>query len=193
MPTVSNVTTGKPMATGAIYRAALGTSAPTSVDASLSSFAELGYASEDGLENNNSPSTDTAKAWGGDIVYCYTTEKEDTFHFTLIEAVDTDVLKATYNDSNITGALDTGITVKANANEGDENVWVFDILMRDGVAKRIVVPDGKVSEVGAITYKDDELVGYELTITALPDSSGNTHYEYIKKVSGATGATGATH
>lgn len=187
MPTVSNVTTGKPKATGAIFRAPYGTTAPTTIDAALTSFDELGYASEDGIENNNSPSTDTAKAWGGDIVYAFTTEKEDTFHFTLIEAANADVLKATYNDANITGSsLNTGITVKANAKEGDENVWVFDILMRDGVAKRIVVPDGKVSEVGAITYKDDELVGYELTITALPDSNGNTHYEYLKKVSGTT-------
>jgi hypothetical protein len=37
-----------------------------------------------------------------------------------------------------------------------------------------------VSEVGEITYKDDEAVGYELTIQAMPDASGVTHYEYLK-------------
>ena len=46
--------------------------------------------------------------------------------------------------------------------------------------KRVVLPDAKVGEVGDIVYKDDEAVGYELTLTALPDEDGNTHYEYKK-------------
>ena len=46
-------------------------------------------------------------------------------------------------------------------------------------------PNGKVSEVGDITYADEKEVGYETTITASADSSGNTHYEYIKNAASA--------
>ena len=51
--------------------------------------------------------------------------------------------------------------------------------MRNNPFKRIVVPVGKITEVGDISYTDDAIVGYELTIQAFPDSSNNTHYEYI--------------
>lgn len=31
-----------------------------------------------------------------------------------------------------------------------------------------------------IVYKDDDAIGYETTLSAVPDANGQTHYEYIK-------------
>ena len=180
--TATNVTAGKPKVGGAIYRAPIGTTLPTDATTALASaFVCLGYVSEDGLTNDNSPESEDIKAWGGDTVLTLQTSKEDTFGFTLIEALNVDVLKTIYGDDNVTGTLATGITVTANTKELDEYVWAIDMVLRDGALKRIVIPDGKVSEVGTITYADGDAVGYKTTLGTSPDTSGNTHYEYIIK------------
>ena len=178
--TVSNVTAGKPKVGGAVFRAALGSTLPTDATTALdAAFKSLGYCSEDGVTNSNSPDSTDIKAWGGDTVLNIQESKDDTWQFTLLEVLNPDVLKAVYNDSNVSGTLATGITVTANAKESEAAAWAIDMVLRDGAVKRVVIPNGKITELGDIVYKADEAVGYDCTIAANLDASGNTHYEYI--------------
>jgi len=189
MSKAENVSTAKPKIGGAIYSAPSGTMLPTDATTILNAaFKSLGYISEDGLKNKNTPSSDTIKAWGGDTVAVVQTEKEDSFTYTLIEATNVDVLKEVYGSSNVTGTLETGIAIKANSTPLAEHVIVVDMVLKAGILKRIVIPNGQVSELGEVNYADEDAIGYETTLTAIPDSSGNSHYEYIQKPGAEGGA-----
>ena len=179
--TVTNVTTGQPKTTGGIWVAPLGTTLPTDSTTALdAAFACLGYTSDAGVTNSNSPDTDTIRAWGGDTVLTPVSGKDDTFTFTLIEVMNDEVLKFVYGSANVTGTLATGLTVKANNSDPGDIIIAFEMLLRGGATKRIVLPCAHITEIGEITYADGDAVGYECTVAAQPDSYGNTHYEYIK-------------
>lgn len=180
--TASNVTTGKPKVGGAIYWAPAGTTLPTDAVTALDkAFVSLGYCSDDGVSNSSAPDTDTVKAWGGDPVMTTNNGRPDTFQFTLIESKNVDVLKRVYNSGNVSGDLETGVTVKVNGEDPEEGIWVIDTILRGNTLKRMVIPNGSVTDLGDITYADGDPVGYEVTVTGSPDASGNTHYEYMKK------------
>lgn len=183
----SNVTAGKPKIGGAIYIAPLETSLPESTNDTLTGFTCLGYVSEDGVTNDNSPESDSVKAWGGDTVLTLQTDRPDSFSFTLLEVLNEEVLKVVYGDSNVATDSSGNISVKATSEALVGHSWVIDMIVRDGRAKRIVIPNGTVSNVSTITYSDTAAVGYGITVTDVPDDSGVYHYEYIAAESEISG------
>lgn len=172
----------KPVAAGAISSGTTKTTLPTAATTNLDAgFVKLGYVSEDGLTNGIDTDVENIKAWGGDTILTVRTSRTETFKFTLVQALDIDVLKEVYGQDNVSGDLATGITVKHNNTELPRRAFVIDMLMTGNAVKRIVVPAGQVTEVGDVTYVDGTAVGYETTVTCFPDEQGNTVYEYIKK------------
>lgn len=178
---VNNVTAAKPKTGGAVWRAPIGTTLPTDASTALStSFKSLGFISDAGLTHSFSPSAQQIRDWGGEVVYSYSQERPDTYQATFIEYMNTELLKTVYGDANVTVTGTTGQrTVTHNNNELDEYVYVIDEVLRGGALKRTVIPNGKVTAVGEEQNVHTGLIGYQVTITAMEDSSGNTSYDYI--------------
>ena len=181
--TKENVTFGKPKVAGAIYRAVCGegVTIPTTVSEDLDTDLKcLGYISDDGVSHNMENSDDGIKAWGGDTVLVPDVDRTDSFQFTLLEVMNEEVLKAVFVDSNVTvSSAPKQIAVASNSAVQPDCVWVIDMVMQGNNPKRVVIPKGAITEIGEVVYKDDEAVGYQITVNGKADSSGNTHYEYM--------------
>lgn len=175
----SNVSFGKPKATGAVFVAPAGTTLPTNASSALdAAFKNLGYVSEDGLVNSVETDTESVKAWGGAQVLVGQTSFAETFTVNLLET-NADTLKLYYGEDNVT-VDGTNITVNQNNIELPEVVVAFELVLTGGRIKRIVVPKARITDrSGEITYVDGEPIMYPAVFTALPDDDGNTHTEYI--------------
>ena len=178
--TATNVTAAKPKSGGAIYVAATGTTLPDDTTDALTSFTGLGYVSEDGATKNITPTAAEIRAWGGDVVLTATQQRTITWQFTLIEALNADVIKEVYGSGNVSGTLATGLSVDVNSTEMSDRSWVIDMVLRGNVACRVVLPIAHISAIEAVTYSDSAAVGYNITLTCMPDASGNSAYEYYK-------------
>ena len=184
--TALNVSTGKPNITGGIYRAPLGTTLPSDASTALGgTFTPLGYIAQGGVTHSFNIDSGEYRAWGGDLVLTYLNSKTHSFAFGMIEVLNKTTYETLYGAANVTGTLNSGISVTSpGGGDMTEYVYVIELALRNGAMKRIVIPDGKISSVGDVTYSDDTAVSYPVTITAQIDSSGNSHYEYIYKAAG---------
>lgn len=178
-----NVTTGKPKITGAVFNAPIGTAIPTDATTALNeAFVCVGHITEDGVENSQELSTTPIKVWGGLVVYNPLNEFNDNFSFAMAEALNVNAMKAYYGDDNVTDN-NGNITVKVGAHDMPERIWVIENVLRNGRARRLVLPNAQVMEREPITYKDDEVLAYGITLSAMQDDSGETHYEYTEAAS----------
>lgn len=163
--------------TGAAYTAPKGTTAPTDSTSPWPAAAvDVGWISDDGITESNSADSTEIKGWqGGQTVRKVISSSEMTFSFTAIETSKT-VLELYHKGSKvITTSGKSVLAVKAPM--PDRRMFGFDVI--DGSSHiRIVIPDGEVTETGDITYKSDEALAYELTITAYPGPDGTVAIKY---------------
>lgn len=182
---VSNV---KGVAGGYAFSAPTSATLPGDSDpfATLSGFDNLGFVSDDGVEEEKDADAEKKYDLNGDLIAVLKSTEDETLVFTLCNTSEP-ALKEMHGHKNVTS--ETGFyKIEHTMKDHDARAYVFDLVLKDGRRLRKVVPNGLVTEVGAITYVSSELYAREITVSCMPDSDGVRIYDYIQKT--ATTTTG---
>lgn len=178
--TAEEVMTGKGRIGGYAYIAPSGTALPTDAKAALDeAFKVLGYISEDGVTFSTETDSTEIKDMNGDTVLTVQSSHSVTAQMTFIQALNVNVLKMIYGEENVTDT-EGAISVKTTGAEQEMKVFCFEFIA-NGRAYRKVVPCGKITNIGDTKFSANEAVGYDVTITALPDENGVKVYEYVEE------------
>lgn len=166
--------------TGNIYVAPTGSTAPTDAKTALdAAFKPLGYLSEDGISVNPSQvDTSSITAWQNSAEVRKTvTSIENTVEFTMIETN-----KATLEFYGSAVFADGNKSWKFGGAGLGRKALVIDWI--DGTSEhRLYVPQAEVTSRGTIELKNGSPVGYNVTVSAYPDSSlGNLPFQEFTEV-----------
>lgn len=159
--------------TGAVYRAAAGTTLPAHARAAIGvAFKGHGYISQDGVAETIDEQTTDIIAWqNSDLVRKVMTSQDVSYAFSGLESNAT--MLETYYGNYSAGAI------QIKGQQGIRGAWVLDFI--DGANKhvRACVPDGQVTQRGGVTRNAQGAFEYPVTITCYPDSSGVKVYLYV--------------
>lgn len=180
---VQNVVNAKPLVTGGVLVAPVGSTLPTDETAALNAaFKPVGYATDDGVTRSDKISADTKYAWGGDTLAVLFKSRDFTAKLGLAEYLNPITQQVIYGTAAVSVTAATSTTGAKMAIAGSSappphNAWAFEIV--SGAAKvRIVFPDAQISDLDDVIYKDDDIAARGVTLTLFPDLSGNYFYEY---------------
>lgn len=176
--------------TGMLYKAPLGTVAPTDSTSALDpDFVGLGYVSEDGVTENWDDSVDNIVAWqNATTVRSSTTESTGTIACMLIQTRGS-VLEAYYRGSVVTEPTPGEFQLDVKPIVADPSAWVLDVV--DGTKHiRIYLGNAEITERGEIPYANGEAIGYSITITVYPDSNGNLMQKFSDDIAWGTDIAG---
>jgi hypothetical protein len=167
-------------ANGGGWVAATGTTAPASpLDQPISPWEPLGAISDDGLVYGFDEDNQEFTPWGLTSPFrTQITKSTRTFGVTLWETTRVAVQSVMYridaaslepDGGGLTSFAETASPVT------DRRAWWF-LVMDGDSARGFYVPQGEITDRSDVTFKQDEMSGYEITVTAYPDESGNTVY-----------------
>jgi hypothetical protein len=154
---------------GEVLVGATSATAPTGTGSATTGFTGLGYVSEDGVTETRDRSSDDIKAWqNAATVRTVVTDATLTYSFTLIETNKAAV--ELYYGSTVTQTGTEGSLVIVPANTGGRKSFIIDVVDGSDLL-RTYIPSGEVTEVGDKVYASGEPIGYEVTVTAYPDTT----------------------
>lgn len=170
-----NVSTGKGVEGGYFFVAPTGTALPTDNTAPLDeAFLNIGYLGEDGVTFSDSSSVTSYYDMNGDTVDTSSGSVEKSFKVVFIE-IKKDSLAVINGAANVTDEAGV-LTVHDKGPNTDAYCAVFELLLKNGRKWRRVVPACKLGELGDMTVSSTELVGREVTMSALKDAESGDYY-----------------
>jgi hypothetical protein len=170
--------------TGGGWVADTGTAAPASpILQPQTPWDPLGCISDDGLVYGFDEDSQEFTPWGlTSPIRTTITKSVRTFKIVLWETGRVAVNGVMYRKSSadLTPDVD-GLTsfAESGAPTPDRRAWWF-IVMDGANARGFYVPQGEISDRSDVTFKQDTMSAYEITVTAYPDDAGNTVYQTLK-------------
>ena len=171
--------------TGGGWVADVGTSAPASpLVQPVAPWSPLGCISDDGLTYGFDEDSQEFTPWGlTSPIRTTITKSIRTFKLTLWETARVSVQSIMYRipAGDLAPDEESGLTAFAETATPtpDRRAWHFVVVDGD-TARGFYVPQGEISDRSDVSFKQDEMSGYEITITAYPDDAGNTVYHTDK-------------
>jgi hypothetical protein len=158
-------------------------SAPTGFTALATPWLPVGMISEDGLTYAIDEDSEEFKAWGQTSPFRkVVTGSVRTFQMTLWETQRPVTKSLMYRlaVAAVTPDVD-GLTTFAEsaAPSPDRRAWVFDVYDGESML-RMFAPEAEISDRCDVSYKGDEVTGYEVTVSVYPDAAGNLLYHTSK-------------
>jgi hypothetical protein len=180
-------------ANGGGWVADVGTTAPaTPLTQPAAPWSPLGAISDNGLVYGFDEASQEFTPWGLTSPFRRAITKSiRTFKMDLWETARVSVASVMYRLPATSLAPTAGVTTYAEtaSPQPDKRAWYF--IVMDGTSTRgFYVPQGEVTDRADVTFKQSDMSGYQLTITAYPDSAGNTvyHQDYVPATPAYTGS-----
>lgn len=155
-----------------------------------SPWAPLGAISDDGLVQGFEEDSQSFTPWGYTAPIRTTiTSSLRTFKLTAWETGRTTVQSLQYrvDVGDLTPAAGLTSFAETASPVPDRRAWWFIVLDGDNFQRGFYVPQGEITERSDVTHKQDEIAGFEWTITAYPDDAGNTVYHFDRMPATPTG------
>lgn len=153
---------------GGVWVAPRGTTGPVDLDELDSAFVELGWLSEDGIDESQSQNAEAYRAWqGAKIVRRKVTTSDTTFRFQCLETnAATNGLKYRGQVAEVSNGV--AVTTVKDQTRADTRAWVMDMV--DGeITKRYVLPAGDYSVTGTIQHRNAGITILEVEVTPIGD------------------------
>lgn len=174
----NNVIVGKPLATGGVLAAPVGTAAPTDATTALNAaFKALGYLTDSGVVKSEKRNTGVVTAWGGDSIALTKKGYEVTVKLGLAEFLNSEAQELVYGEAHVTATAATAskgsqLTVRGTSDLSPHTALVVEIFNDGGKRLRLFFPDVVVMDIGDTAYTDDKVASLELTLQAFPNANG---------------------